>query len=165
MNRELGKFIDGATVDNLVEAARAATRRRKNLNLHPELADPIQRLLNAGEPGTYVRAHRHALDRWELIVAIRGRIDALFFDDKGVVTERLTLDAGTGSVLEVAGGQWHSFVFVNPGTVALEIKQGPYVAETDKTFAMWAPLESAAEAASCATWLASASIGDRWHPG
>ncbi len=47
MNRELGKFIDGATVDNLVEAARAATRRRKNLNLHPELADPIRQIVKS----------------------------------------------------------------------------------------------------------------------
>ena len=40
--------------------AAASPRRRKNFNLHASPDDPIQRLCNAFEPGTYVRPHRHA---------------------------------------------------------------------------------------------------------
>ena len=52
-------YVDSDTIADLVKRARQTPRGRLNLNLHPRLEDPIQRLLNAGSPGTYVRPHRH----------------------------------------------------------------------------------------------------------
>ncbi len=45
-------LIDAQVIDDLVARARQVLRRRLNLNLHPQLADPIQRLLNAGGSST-----------------------------------------------------------------------------------------------------------------
>jgi cupin fold WbuC family metalloprotein len=154
--------LDGRALDELAARARLAPRRRQNLNLHPELSDPIQRLLNAGEPGTYVRPHRHRAGRWELVSVQRGQIDTLLFDDDGKVTARYALT--TGNCIEVPGGTWHSYVFVLPGTVALEIKPGPYDVALDKEFAAWAPPESDAEAAACAKWIAEAKTGAAFLP-
>lgn len=55
----------------------ASPRRRKNFNLHASPDDPIQRLCNAFEPGTYVRPHRHGAGVWELFLVIGGHAVAL----------------------------------------------------------------------------------------
>jgi cupin fold WbuC family metalloprotein len=154
-------FIDATVIDDLVARARVSPRRRLNLNLHTDLADPIQRLLNAGEPGTYVRAHRHAAERWEVFAVLRGQIDVLIFADDGAVTQRLALRAG-GGLIEIPGGIWHGLAFMAPGSVAIEVKPGPYVARSDKEFARWAPREEDPAAAPCEKWLARAGIGERW---
>jgi mannose-6-phosphate isomerase-like protein (cupin superfamily) len=56
------KAVGMGALRTLSVEARASVRRRKNLNLHETLDDPIQRLCNAFEPGTYVRPHRHGAD-------------------------------------------------------------------------------------------------------
>jgi cupin fold WbuC family metalloprotein len=162
MTDPLATFLDARAVDALVARAAASPRRRQNLNLHAELSDPIQRFLNAGEPGTYVRPHRHQAGRWELFTALRGSMDLLLFSDDGAITMRAALDAQSGSVVEIPGGVWHCFVIRAPGTVGLEIKPGPYVAQTDKEFVDWAPAEGEPAAERIVTWLATAQIGQRW---
>jgi len=155
-------YVDERTIAELVERARQAPRGRLNLNLHPRLDDPIQRLLNAGSPGTYIRPHRHRPERWELVMTLRGLIDALVFDENGRITQRVPLKPGGEGIIQNAGGVWHGFVFRAPDSVAFEIKPGPYDAATDKEFAPWSPREDAAEAAACARWMTSAKIGERW---
>jgi cupin fold WbuC family metalloprotein len=154
-------FLDQRAIDEFVARARSSPRRRLNLNLHPELSDPIQRFLNAGEPGSYVRPHRHVAERWELFAVLRGQIDVVLFADDGTVTQRMALSEG-GGVIEIPGATWHSFIFALSGSVAMEIKPGPYDAPSDKEFASWAPRENDRDAAHCEKWLATASAGQRW---
>jgi cupin fold WbuC family metalloprotein len=52
------RIVTRADLAALVIEAQNAPRQRTNLNLHPAFTDPVQRLLNAFEPGTYVRPHR-----------------------------------------------------------------------------------------------------------
>jgi len=163
MTSEGFRYVDGGTIADLVARMRASPRGRLNLNLHPQLSDPIQRFVNAGQPGSYVRPHRHQSDRWELVLSLRGSIDAVIFDDLGGVLRRLPLRAGAEGVIEIAGGVWHSFVFVAPDSIAFEVKPGPYDAATDKQFARWAPAEGSPAAADCARWLATAAVGAVWR--
>ena len=51
--------INNQLLDTLAQQASASPRKRKNHNFHPEAGDPIQRMLNALNPGTYVQPHRH----------------------------------------------------------------------------------------------------------
>ena len=155
-------YLEAGAIDALVERARQSPRGRLNLNLHPRLADPIQRLLNAGEPGSYVRPHRHRPAIWELVMALRGHIDALVFDEEGRISRRVPLEAGGAGIIQNTGGVWHSFVFVAPGSVAFELKPGPYDAAADKEFAPWSPREDAPEATDFARWMATAPVGARW---
>ena len=60
------KFITDETLTSLTQQAKQSPRLRMNYNFHSELEDPVQRLCNAMEPGTYVRPHRHA-QRWEFL--------------------------------------------------------------------------------------------------
>lgn len=157
------KLIDAATLDALSAEAAAAVRRRRNLNLHPELADPVQRLCNAVEPGTYVRPHRHDGGRWELFTVLRGAVRLLTFDGDGRVAGATLLGDGHAAVLaELPGGTWHSLVSLVPGTVFFEVKPGPYSPAADKDFAAWAPAEGAAGAADLEAWMRTAGAGERW---
>jgi cupin fold WbuC family metalloprotein len=157
----MATIIASQTITDLVSRAAASTRKRTNLNLHTELSDPTNRFLNAGLSGTYVQPHRHRLGRWELLTAIRGRLDFVIFTSDGMVIERIALSPGGSSLAEIPGGVWHSVVFHAPAAVALEVKPGPYEPELDKEFATWAPPEGDPAAAAFAQWLETAVPGER----
>jgi cupin fold WbuC family metalloprotein len=165
MNDPLTSVTSGL-LDDLSRRAAASPRRRMNHNLHPTLADPIQRLLNAFEPGTYVHPHRHAEPgRWELFVCLRGRAAVLAFDGESEVTLRADLEAGGPTVaVEVAAGVCHTIVSLSASTVMLEVKPGPYVALTDKDFAPWAPAEGDPASRAMVAFFERAAVGERPEP-
>lgn len=160
------KTIDAPDLQALSATAAASPRLRKNLNLHPVLEDPVQRLFNALVPGTYVRPHRHdRADGWELMLAVRGAFSILIFDDAGVVLKRIDLAATGGTVaVEIPARTWHAAVVMAPDTVMFEVKPGPYRAVEDKDFATWAPLESEAATERFVAWYTQAQPGEAPPP-
>lgn len=157
------KRIDTPMIRDLTRRAAESPRRRCNHNLHPQLSDPVQRFLNALEPDSYVRPHRHTdPERWELFLILRGRAAVLIFDAAGQVKERLQLTAG-GEVMgvEIDAGRWHTLVALEPATVLFEVKQGPYAPHSDKDFAVWAPAEGHPQTNGFLEWLHRARVGDR----
>jgi cupin fold WbuC family metalloprotein len=156
------KTVTAETMDELVARAAASQRRRTNLNLHEAPSDPINRFLNVGVAGTYARPHCHAAARWEMFVVLRGRLDVVTFTADGIVEDRLELTPAARPVIEIPGGCWHTILSMTQGSVALEVKPGPYDPTTDKLFADWAPPEGDARAGDCVTWLATATVGARW---
>ncbi len=155
------KRIDEAALRTLSAEAAALPRRRKNLNLHETLDDPIQRLCNAFEPGTYLRPHRHGPGVWELFALLRGRAAVLTFDDGGRVTGRTELGADATVLVEIPPAAWHSLVALAPGTVLFEVKRGPYRPTGEHDFAAWAPKEGDAQAGAFVQWLETAAPGAR----
>ena len=158
------KVTTPQTIAELLTQAALSPRRRMNLNLHTELSDPINRFLNAGLAGTYIRPHRHRSGRWELVNVLQGTVDALIFMETGELKTRQELSREKASLIEIAGGEWHTFVFHNPAAVVLEIKPGPYEPELDKEFAEWAPAEGDPSASLFVQWLEAAQLGDLWRP-
>ncbi len=158
-------IIAPETITKLLSQAAASPRKRTNLNLHTEPADPTNRFLNAGLSGTYVQPHRHRAGKWELVTAIQGRLDFVIFTSNGIVKERIALSPGGTSLAEIPGGVWHSVVFHAPAAVALEVKPGPYEPQLDKEFAGWAPPEGDPAAAAFARWLEIAAPGDQAERG
>jgi cupin fold WbuC family metalloprotein len=157
------KIISWNDLRSLADRGAESRRRRANLNLHPELSDPVQRFFNAVQPGSYVRPHRHGSGRWETFVALAGAGAMLTFDDDGAVLDRADLSpAGPHAAAEVPAGVWHTIVALEPGTAFLEIKPGPYVPLEDKDFAFWSPPEGAEAASAFAQWFGTARPGD--HP-
>lgn len=139
------RTYSAATLAELRQQARDAPRRRAHLNIHETLDAPVQRLFIALEPDTYVRPHRHSQpNKWELFVMLEGMLDLLVFDDDGGITHRVALAAARNRAVEIAPNTWHALVCRAPGTLALEIKEGPYAPTDDKDFASWAPAENAA---------------------
>lgn len=157
------KTIGPAVWRALSDAARGSARRRKNLNIHATLDDPVQRLLNAFEPGTYVRPHRHRQPpKWELFAILEGRAAVLTFDDDGRVLERIELDAaGDARVVEIPESTWHTLVALMPGTVMLEVKRGPYQPNPPQDFAAWAPAEGEPAAVPLELWFRRGAPGER----
>ena len=132
--------VDTARLAAVAAKAKESPRLRMNDNLHA-MDDPIHRLLNATEPGTYVQPHRHcAPAKTETLTVLQGRGAILVFDDSGHVTERAILSpAGPVFVAEVPGNAWHTLVALDPGTVWFEAKSGPYAAPAAHDVAPWAP--------------------------
>lgn len=122
-------------LDTLAAQAKASPRRRANFNLHPELADPVQRLAIAMEPDTVVLPHRHP-QSFELLYALRGRFVVLHFDDAGVVTLRSVLGEDCVMV-ETPANTWHAVLSLDSGGVIFEVKQGPYVQAQGGDTAPW----------------------------
>jgi cupin fold WbuC family metalloprotein len=157
------KIVTKKMISDLLASAAAVPRKRMNLNLHAELSDSINRFINAGLVGTYVRPHCHRIGRWELVNVLQGSLDLVIFTSGGQLKDRFTLSAEGTSLAEIPGGVWHTFVFHSPAAVVLEVKPGPYEPQFDKEFADWAPAEGHPTATLFLTWLDSAELGDLWQ--
>jgi len=151
------KRISREQLDALAAQAQQSPRHRANLNLHPQLDDPIQRLAIAMEPQTYVRPHRHP-HTWELLYPLRGRFVVLHFDDQGRVTARSVLGEDS-AVIETAAGGWHAVLSLDRGGVIFEVKHGPYTPITEVDYAPWSPPEGNADILA---WYAKAQPGAVW---
>ena len=91
------KIINDELLNKTTEKAKESPRRRMNYNFHEELDDPINRLINAMEPDTYLRPHRHLNpDKEEIFILLRGKVAVFLFDDAGQVTEKIVLDPQAG---------------------------------------------------------------------
>lgn len=134
-------------LSDLTEQAKTNDRLRQHRNVHQSFQDPCQRLFNAIEPGSYIRPHRHASDpRDELLVAIRGLMALITFDDNGTVTNVLRLGTEkyglvTCHAAEVPSDVWHTVIALESGCVLLETKAGPFDPNQPKDLAPWAPPE------------------------
>lgn len=142
--------IDKNLLDPVSSEARSLPRRRKNYNFHREYSDTLQRLLNAMEPMSYIQPHKHEdPDKREAFIALRGRILVVEFDEKGNIAGHIILDPLNGVYgAEIPERTFHTIVSLESGSVAYELKDGPYSPIDDKNFASWAPAEGSPDAVS-----------------
>ena len=157
-------LIDRALLDEVCAEAAASPRRRKNRNFHPRDDHPAHRLLNAMQPDSYIPPHRHLdPDKDETFVVLRGLLGLVLFDDEGGMARCVTIGAGGAAIgVDIAHGTWHTAVALEPDTVFLEAKAGPYLPFTEAERAPWAPAENAPEAAPYLAILrAMIQAGDR----
>ncbi|MGD0711098.1 MAG: WbuC family cupin fold metalloprotein [Bacteroidales bacterium] len=133
---------------SLSAEASTSVRKRKNHNFHSEESDPLQRMLNAVEPGSYVRPHKHINpDKREVFIILKGSMAIVEFDDKGAISDHIVLDAAKGNyAAEIIPASWHTVISLKEGSVYYEIKDGPYDPVTDKVFADWSPEEGSEDA-------------------
>lgn len=144
------KAFDAQYLNDLSAQAKNSLRLRQHRNIHLSYQDACQRLFNAIETGSYIRPHRHASDpREELLIAIRGSMALITFDDQGLVTGILRfgseihgIDLAAGA--EVASSTWHTVVALVSDCVLLEVKAGPFDPKQPKDLAPWAPEEGSA---------------------
>lgn len=139
--------------ENLIEKvsaiARSSIRKRTNLNFHDKSEALMQRMLNAMEPGTYIQPHKHENpDKSEAFFCLRGKILVVEFEEDGQVRDHILLDASKGNYgCEINPRTYHCIVSMETGSVAYELKDGPYDPTIDKHFAPWAPAEGDPDAA------------------
>ncbi len=118
------KVFSAAELDALTQQARATPRLRQHRNIHDDYQAACQRLFNAIEPDSYIRPHRHSVDpRDELLMAVRGLMALITFDDAGHVTSVVRFGSeahgpGVAAGVEVAPATWHTVVALAPGSVS-----------------------------------------------
>ncbi len=112
--------LDPGLIERAIAASRQSPRRRVILPLYLSPADPYQRMLNAAQPGSYIRPHRHRdPPKGETVVLLRGSVRFLTFREDGAVAR---------------------------SAAVFEAKTGPYDERVDKDFAPWVPVEGGPEA-------------------
>ena len=141
------KVFSADYMNELSSQAIGNPRKRQHRNIHITYQDACQRLFNAIEPGSYIRPHKHLTDpRDELLIAVRGSMALVTFDEFGVVSGVLRFGYNKhGDVwaigAEVAASTWHTVIALEPGSVLLEVKAGPFDPDQPKDLASWAPEE------------------------
>jgi cupin fold WbuC family metalloprotein len=138
--------IGAEQMDRARQLARTSARRRGLVRYHDH-GEPIQRMLNAVGPRSYVRPHKHeSPDKTEVFIALAGSAIACTFDDAGQLATRLRFGAGQAvSGVEIPPRTWHSLVSLDEAAVFYELIDGPFDAATHKRFAPWAPEEGSAQ--------------------
>jgi len=151
------KRLTTSLLKDLAQQSRHNPRLRQHYNFH-DLSEPVQRLLNILQPGTYVRPHRHlrppGKNGFEFFLVLQGTLGILLLDEQGQVYHREHLHAqGPVRGLELAAGIYHTLVALAADTVILELKEGPYDPRTDKEFLPLFPKEGTPAAlAQVAEW-------------
>ena len=149
MGMEVKRFT-ASFLNELVNEAKNSDRARQHKNIHESYLDPCQRLFNAIGVDSYIRPHRHLLDRKvETLIAIRGVMILVTFDDVGRVVQGIRFGCGglCNSIgVELSPRVWHTVMAEVDGSVLLEMKAGPFDSAKAKEFADWAPAEGTAKA-------------------
>jgi cupin fold WbuC family metalloprotein len=135
------KIINKQLLDETTARAKVSPRLRMNYNFHQELDDPVNRILNALEPDTYLRPHRHCNpDKQEIFLLLRGKVVIFLFDDEGLITNFIPMDPFKGCYGgEIPPGVWHGLLVLESGTVIYEIKEGPFTPLSPANMAPWSP--------------------------
>jgi cupin fold WbuC family metalloprotein len=148
-------------LDALTQAAEQSARHRLHKNIHQNYNDPCQRLFNAIGIDSYIRPHCHSIDpKDECLIAVRGRMALLVFDDIGQLQQVIRFGAQSSDLdipisvgINLPAGVWHTVIAEVPGSILFEVKSGPFNPEQAKEYAEWAPEEDAPEAAVYLTEL------------
>lgn len=140
--------VDNNLLKEVSNKADLSARKRMNHNFHNFPDDPLQRMLNAIEPTTYVRPHKHENpDKREVFVILKGKALVIEFTPEGNISEYFILNYDTGNVAcEINCRIFHTIISLEKNTVVYELKEGPYCPVNDKNFAQWAPEEYTNEA-------------------
>ena len=148
-NKALG--VSPQIIAEKTSDARMNPRQREILALHRSESEPIQRMINALEPGSYVCPHRHHdPPKAECIVLLTGALGFVTFLDDGTpdIENCFLLHRTKGMLaVDVREDLWHTFFALERGTTVFEVKSGPFDARRDKQAAPWAPAENSPDAA------------------
>lgn len=138
------KIVTLELLSQLTSEARKSPRLRQNYNIHPSNESLCHRLLNAIEPASYIRPHRHLdPEKDEAFILIRGSLGIILFADDGAVTETVLLNHAIGTLAaDIPHAVYHTAVSLETGTVFYEAKAGPYLPLAEDEKAGWSPDDS-----------------------
>lgn len=142
------QVITTELLSQVSEQARLSPRLRKNHNIHPHDESRCHRLLNAIEPASYIRPHRHLdPEKDEAFILMSGRLGIVIFDDQGKAVQTVVLSRENGNLAaDIPHGSYHTALSLASGTVFYEAKAGPYLPLLDAEKASWAPADDDATA-------------------
>ncbi|WP_168189678.1 WbuC family cupin fold metalloprotein [Limnobaculum zhutongyuii] len=155
-------MLNNNILDDLRDRAILSPRRRAHLNIHNSYDSIIQKVISYVCTDSYIPPHYHYLDyQLETFVVLNGEFVLYTFDDTGIITSRTVLN-NKNPIYEVNTHTIHTVVANSVDSILLEIKQGPFFAETSKAFPLWSVLENDDRANDGFEWLKQAQVGDVW---
>lgn len=149
------KIFSTEYLSSLIEEATSSARARRHRNIHSSYEDPCQRFMNAIGINSYIRPHRHAMEpKSETLIAVLGKFALFIFDDEGTVqdiirfgTEYYANEDQLSIGVDIPPGIWHTIVALEPRSILLELKAGPFDPSLAKEPALWAPEEESLDGA------------------
>ena len=122
-------LIDEILIQEVKRQAQGSERLRKNFNFHESFEDSCQRMLNTMLVGTKFEIHCHT-NTAETFVLLTGKLDLIYYNDKGEEIDRFRLDPSIGQYgIHIPAGQWHSLDIIEDSTI-FETREGPYIPVT-----------------------------------
>lgn len=123
------KIINQEIIADLHQRAKESERLRMNYNIHESLDEDVHKLLNSLQPGTVMPIHRHLHPaKKETFVLLQGALEVRKYHDDKTIAESYLMSPESGNMIcEIMPDEWHSFEVLEPDTLILEIKKGPYV--------------------------------------
>lgn len=137
-------ILSNTFLKTLNQSAMKNARQRQNFNLHQSYSDQCQVLINSIASDSYIRPHRHSLDKkQEYIFWISGDLAVFIFTDEGQIKSQTRLGSGEFAArgVKVEYWEWHTVVSLEDNSAILEVKSGPFEPSSAKEFALWAPAE------------------------
>ena len=142
-DHESALVINDVLVKQKADDSLNNSRLREIHNFHMGSEESLQRMLNALQPDSYVRPHRHIQPpKPETLIVLKGSVGAITFDDSGLQKDYYRVDPKCGEYgIDIRESVWHTYFALEPNTVIFEVKPGPFDAKSDREFADWAPAE------------------------
>ena len=143
------EILENTEINKIIEKAQGSDRQRQHYNLHSNYAAPCQVLLNAICPESYIQPHRHTSDpKSEYLFWVSGDLVVFYFSDSGKIKNFIQLgpEAYKARGVKLISKDWHTVVALADNSVILEVKAGPFIPDSKKDFAFWAPAEGSASA-------------------
>src|SRR6478609_2435397 len=112
-------LLSNALITTVIEHSRTNPRRRMLLPFHKSADDGLHRMINAVQPDSYIRPHRHAdPPKAEAWVMLRGAAAFFTFEDDGSVRDCARLAAGSDVFgADLVAGVYHTVIALDPDTV------------------------------------------------
>ena len=125
--------FDNDFLDSLSRQAKASERLRQHYDLRNSENDNSQRMLNALEPGTIIKIHKHPLASTFTLV-LRGKVVIHIYNNHGELGKDIVLSHNGNMACTVSANEWHNLECLEPDTVIFEQKDIKYDSETDAVF-------------------------------
>lgn len=125
------RLTDEISPDNLdnklIDIALKSKRKQSRICLHKSDEATIQIMYICHLKDCQVRIHKH-LEFPEWIIFLKGKARVIYFDDKGEISKKLSIDTYTSNgpiTLFIPQDVYHTLEF-DENSFFLEVKQGPF---------------------------------------
>ena len=127
---------------HLKEEAGSNIKKRTLQMLHASHSAELHSMINVFKKGSYAAPHMHWIEKQndeiikkgESFVALEGTGKILLFNDEGIITRIISLDAEEQTMVWIPAGIWHTVVCTSPFFIVFENKTGPWKEGEDKLF-------------------------------
>lgn len=129
-------------ITTLKKKASQNSRKRVRLNIHKNTNDVVHEMFIVHTKDTYVRPHKH-LKKAESIFIVEGRADIFLFDEKGRITEIISMGDYKSSLCfyyKIDRPIYHTMTIKSDYLVFHEVTSGPFN-RTETIFAPWSSKE------------------------